>query len=196
MNSTNQFSNSNTNEATQTATSLRSLYFTRVAFSILWIILVITLAKSNHTAAVLLFIIYPAWDVLATIIDIRANASTAHKTPQYINAGISLLTTIAVIIALQTGIPATLIVFGVWASLTGLIQLVLGIQRRKLLEGQWPMIISGAQSMLAGGFIIATAQTAKEGIVSLVGYSAFGAFYFLLAAIRLSKTIKKETAIL
>jgi uncharacterized membrane protein HdeD (DUF308 family) len=193
MNSTNQFSISNTNEATQTAKSLRSLYFTRVAFSVLWIILVIALAKTNSTAAAILFIIYPAWDIVATFLDVRANAATTSKTPQFVNAGISILTTIAVIIALQSGIPQTLIVFGVWAFLTGLIQLVLGIQRRKLLEGQWPMIISGAQSMLAGGFIIATAHSAKEGIVSLVGYSAFGAFYFLLAAIRLNKTISKES---
>lgn len=193
MNSTDQSSIHTTTEAGNIAKALRSLYFTRVAFSVLWIILVGTVARTNASAAAVLFILYPAWDVIATFLDIRANAATAVKTPQYVNAVISILTTIAVIIALQTGIPETLMVFGVWASLTGLMQLVLGLRRRKLMEGQWPMIISGAQSMLAGGFIIATAHTAKEGIVSLIGYSAFGAFYFLLAAVRLSKTIKNTS---
>ena len=47
--------------------------------------------------------------------------------------------------------------------------------------------------MLAGRFIIATADKAAEGVVSLAGYSAFGAFYFALAAYRLGKTIKKTS---
>jgi len=34
------------------------------------------------------------------------------------------------------------------------------------------------------------AHSPSMGINSLAGYSAFGAFYFLLAVIRLSKTIK------
>jgi uncharacterized membrane protein HdeD (DUF308 family) len=127
---------------------------------------------------------------VATFFDIKANPSTANKTPQYVNAAISVLTTIAVIVALQKGIPQALIVFGVWASLTGLIQFILGLRRRKYFEGQWPMILSGAQSVLAGGFIIYTAHVAVGGVVSLAGYSLFGAFYFLLAAIRLGKTVK------
>lgn len=177
-------------QAVKTATALRKLYITRVAFSLIWIALVTTVAKTNVTVATILFIIYPAWDVVATFFDIKANPPAVNKGPQYVNIGIGVLTTIAVIITLQSGIPAALMVFGVWAFLTGLIQLVLGIRRRKYFEGQWPMIISGAQSMLAGGFIISTAHNPNQGVASLAGYSAFGAFYFALAAFRLGKTIK------
>ena len=194
MTSTNQSNFSVSNDAVDTARSLRKLYFTRVAFSVIWIALVVTLGKTNNTLATILFVIYPAWDVIATFFDIDANPPTANKTPQYVNAGISTLTAIAVIVALQSGIPAALMVFGAWAFLTGLIQLILGLRRRKHFEGQWPMIISGAQSMLAGGFIIATAHTPNQGIVSLAGYSAFGAFYFALAAFRLGKTLKNASA--
>lgn len=179
-------------QAVDIATALRKLYITRVAFSVIWITLVITLAKTNDTLATILFIIYPAWDVVATFFDIKANPPAANKSPQYVNIGIGILTTIAVIIALQSGIPEALMVFGVWAILTGLIQLILGIRRRRHFEGQWPMIISGAQSMLAGGFIIASAQTPNQGVTSLASYSAFGAFYFALAALRLGKTIRNE----
>ncbi len=177
-------------DALTTAKSLRTLYFTRVAFSVLWIILVVTVAKTNNSLAMFLFVLYPAWDAIATYIDIKANSPLTNKTPQYVNMAISIITAIVVGVALQSGIPQTLMVFGVWASLTGLIQLILGLRRRKQMEGQWPMIISGAQSMLAGGFIIATAHAPNQGIASLAGYSAFGAFYFALAAIRLGKTIK------
>ncbi|MGN8057670.1 DUF308 domain-containing protein [Pedobacter sp. 22163] len=187
---TNQSNLSVSSQAVETARSLRKLYFSRAGFSILWVILVTALAKTNASIATVLFIIYPAWDVIATYFDIQANPANSNKTPQYVNAAISTLTTIAVILALQQGIPQAIMVFGAWAILAGLIQLILGLRRRKELGGQWPMILSGGQSMLAGGVFIATAHKPDQGIASLVGYAAFGAFYFILAAIRLNKTIK------
>ncbi|KQS26673.1 DUF308 domain-containing protein [Dyadobacter sp. Leaf189] len=178
------------NEAVQTAKSLRTLYFTRAAFSIVWILLVTTLANTNASIAMVLFIIYPVWDVIATFFDIRSNPPSANKTPQYVNVAIGIITAVAVFMALQKGIAEALIVFSAWAILTGLIQLILGLHRRKQMDGQWPMIISGGQSMLAGVSIFLKAHTPGTGVNTLAGYAAFGAFYFLLAAFRLSKTIK------
>lgn len=178
------------NEAVETARSLRTLYFTRAAFSIVWILLVTAFANKSTSVAVVLFIIYPVWDVIATFFDIRSNPPYANKTPQYVNVAIGIITTIAVYFALQKGIAEALIVFSAWAVLTGLIQLILGLHRRKKLEGQWPMIISGGQSMLAGVSIFLKAHTPGTGVNTLAGYAAFGAFYFLLAAFRLNKSIK------
>jgi len=174
----------------QTARSLRSLYFARTAFSVIWVILISVFVKTNSSITGILFIIYPTWDVIATYLDIKANPPHTSKTPQYVNMAIGILSTIGVALALQKGVPAALVVFGIWAIVTGLIQLILGLRRRKELGGQWPMIISGGQSMLAGSVFIAMAKSPTMGISNLAGYSAFGAFYFLLAAIRLSKTIK------
>ena len=184
--SNNQTRNS---QAVETARSLRTLYFTRAAFSIIWVILVAIFAKTSLGIASVLLIIYPAWDVIGTFLDIRANRNSPSKTPQYINAAISAVTTVAVGLALQKGIPEALIVFGIWAIATGAIQLILGIRRRKLLGGQWPMIISGGQSILAGVSFIILAHDPTKGVFSLAGYAAFGAFYYLLTAFRLSKTI-------
>ena len=181
-------SNKVSSQAVETPKSLTKLYFIRAGFSILWVILVAVFAKTNTTLATILFIIYPAWDAIATYFDIQSNPPGANKTPQYVNGAISIVTTISVVIALQQGIPQALIVFGVWAIATGLIQLVLGLRRRKQMGGQWPMIISGGQSMLAGLAFIAMANQPNQGITTLVGYAAFGAFYFLLAAFRLSRT--------
>lgn len=177
-------------QAVETAKSLRKLYFTRAGFSIIWVILIALFAKTSTTAAYVLLIIYPAWGVLGTLLDIRANNNSSSKMPQYVNAAISTITTIAVGLALQKGVPEALIVFGIWAIGTGLIQLILGLRRRKSLGGQWPMIISGAQSMLGGTSFILLAHDPTKGITSLAGYAAFGAFYYLLAAFRLSKTAK------
>ena len=171
-----------------TARSLRSLYLIRAAFSVIWVALVVLFAKSSPGIATFLLIVYPAWDVVGTLLDIRANRRSISKGPQYVNAGISVIATIAVGIALRRGIPETLEVFGCWAILTGVIQLMLGVRRRKSLGGQWPMIISGGQSVAGGISFIALAHDPTMGISSLAGYAAFGAFYYLLSAFRLAKT--------
>jgi uncharacterized membrane protein HdeD (DUF308 family) len=178
-------------QAVETAQSLRKLYLIRAAFSVVWVILIALFAKSSMGIASGLLIIYPAWDVVGTFLDIRANHSSSSKIPQYVNAVISGITTIAVGIALQKGVPEALIVFGIWAVGTGLIQLILGLRRRKFLGGQWPMIISGAQSIIGGTSFIILAHDPTKGITSLAGYAAFGAFYYLLAAFRLSRTVSQ-----
>lgn len=171
--------------------ALRRLYFLRTAFSVLWAILLSVFLKSSPGIANVLFVIYPMWDVFATYLDIKASPTHTPKTPQYVNAAIGILTTIGVALALQKGVPAALIVFGIWAIVTGAIQLILGVRRRKELGGQWPMILSGGQSVLAGSVFILMAHSPTMGVNSLVGYAVFGAFYFLIAAIRLSKAKKK-----
>lgn len=190
MNLSNQINTEVSLNSVETAKSLKKLYILRAGFSILWVVLVSFFAKTNVAFATVLFVVYPAWDVIATYIDLKIHSFNIDMTPQYINGLISIITTIGVVVALQFGISEAIIVFGVWAILTGLIQLVLGLQRRKKLEGQWPMIISGGQSVLAGAVFIATAHQPNQGINSLAGYAAFGAFYFLLAAFRLSKPVK------
>lgn len=177
-----------------TARSLRNLYFIRAAFSVSWVTLVVLFAKSSTGIATILLIVYPAWDVVGTILDIRANRNNISRAPQYVNVVISVLTTIAVGIALQRGIPETLVVFGFWAILTGAIQLVLGLRRRKSLGGQWPMIISGGQSVAGGISFIVLAHDPTMGITSLAGYAAFGAFYYLLSAFRLARPSRDVVA--
>lgn len=192
MTLTSQSNTAGDEQAVETARSLRKLYFTRAAFSVIWVILVALFAKTSMGIASVLLIIYPAWDVVGTFLDIRANHNSPSKTPQYVNAVISTITTVAVGIALQQGVPEALIVFGAWAIGTGLIQLILGLRRRKYLGGQWPMIVSGAQSILGGISFIVLAHDPTKGISSLGGYAAFGAFYYLLAAYRLSKTVNQQ----
>lgn len=193
--STTSYNAATDGQTIETARSLRRLYFFRAAFSVTWVILISLFANTSAGLAYTLLIIYPAWDVVGTFFDIQANRNSTSRTPQYVNIVISAITTIAVGLALQKGVPAALIVFGVWAIGTGLIQLVLGIRRRKLLGGQWPMIISGGQSVLGGTSFIVMAHAPTMGIHSLAGYAAFGAFYYLLAAFRLSRTVNiKATA--
>lgn len=169
------------------ATNLRTLYYLRSAFSVIWAVLISIFTKNNASVAIGLLILYPAWDVVGTLIDIKVSDNVENSKTQYFNAIISAITTIAVAIALQNGVPEALIVFGAWAILTGLIQLIMAVRRNKKVAGQWPMIISGGQSMIGGSSFIILAHMPTMGIASLAGYAAFGAFYYLLSAIRLNK---------
>jgi uncharacterized membrane protein HdeD (DUF308 family) len=174
----------------QRARALYTLYVVRAFFSVAWVSLVLLFAKSSPPLTAALLLLYPAWDVLATFGDMRANRGAGSLRLQYVNIVVGSLTTLAVGLTLRSGTPAVLVVFGVWAGLTGLIQLLLGLRRRRLLGGQWPMILSGGQSVLAGVSFVLTAHDPAKGVLNLAGYSAFGAFYFLLAALRLRSAAK------
>lgn len=145
-------------------------------------------------------LLYPTWDVAATFADLRATRRLGRHTslgatgPRYFNIVIDLATTVAVAVALQHDTPAVLQVFGAWAVLTGLIQLGLGWRRHRTVGGQWPMMLSGGQSALAGVTFVALAHTPSLGIKNLIGYAAFGAFYFLLAAFRMRAEVQPEAA--
>ncbi|CAM5723214.1 hypothetical protein SFUMM280S_07855 [Streptomyces fumanus] len=64
-------------------------------------------------------------------------------------------------------------VWGAWAVVAGLVQLIVAVPRRKL-GGQWPMILSGGISVLAGGSFIASAGADDPALTSAVGYAVPG----------------------
>ena len=78
-------------------------------------------------------------------------------------------------------------VFGGWAVLSGLFQLVTGVRRWTSYGAQWAMILSGAQSGLAGAHMLGKAAGAVPvSIADIAPYAAFGAFYFLISAVSLT----------
>jgi uncharacterized membrane protein HdeD (DUF308 family) len=61
--------------------------------------------------------------------------------------------------------------------------LITGVRRWRTFGAQWGMILSGAQSMLAGVFFATQACVAKvPTILDVAPYAAFGALYFLVSA--------------
>ncbi|MGI3200194.1 DUF308 domain-containing protein [Streptomyces sp. GLT-R25] len=97
------------------------------------------------------------------------------------------------VIAVFSTIGTALLVFGVWALLSGAIQLVVAIRRRRTVGAQWPMVISGGLSVLAGTSFAAMSTSDTSSLSSITGYSAFGAFWFLVSAITLSIRARRET---
>lgn len=165
---------------------LKAYYFTRAAFSIAWVGAAAVLANSAPAAAALL-LIYPAWDAIANLADAQRSGGLRRNPTQAFNVAVSLTTTAAVGIALTQSMNAVLGVFGVWAALSGLLQLATGARRWRSYGAQWPMVISGVQSALAGGMFLVQAQTPQvPQVTAIAPYAAFGAFYFLIAAVWLT----------
>ena len=163
---------------------LKAYYSWRAAFSILWVGAAFTVGKSMPAAAALLLLVYPAWDAAANFMDARRNGGLERNPTQALNMVVSVVTTAAVALALGSGMNAVLGVFGVWAALAGILQLATGVRRWKRYGAQWAMILSGAQSALAGVFFVKQAGgSTLPGIADIAPYAAFGAFYFLVSAI-------------
>lgn len=166
---------------------LKRYYLSRAAFSLAWVAAAFTLGNTIPAIAGSLLVIYPAWDAAANLWDARRNGGLTRNLTQALNVFVSGVTTVAVVIALTTSFNAVLGVFGVWATLAGVLQLATGVRRWKRHGAQWAMILSGAQSALAGAFFVKQASAlASPGIVDVAPYAAFGAFYFLVSSVFLT----------
>ncbi|GHD79512.1 membrane protein [Streptomyces mirabilis] len=189
---------SSTTTTSTTLSGLRSLYLIRVAFSLIWVALVVTTSaslvstdKPTVIAAVLL-VIYPLWDVIATLLERRMAGTGPTDRLGTTNMALGLATTAGMIIAVFSTIGTALLVFGIWALLSGAIQLVVAIRRRRTVGAQWPMAISGGLSVLAGASFAAMSASATSSLSTVAGYSAFGALWFLVSVIALSIRSRRE----
>lgn len=173
--------------STQETNWLKAYYFARAAVSIVWVAAALTIGKSVPAVGDALLFVYPGWDAIANIADVQSNGGLKKNPTQALNAAVSGVTTLAVAIALGISMNAVLGVYGVWAALSGLFQLATGVRRWKSYGAQWAMILSGAQSALAGAFFLKQASLAgSPGISDIAPYAAFGAFYFLVSALWLA----------
>jgi uncharacterized membrane protein HdeD (DUF308 family) len=170
------------------ADALMRYYLLRAAAAAAWVMAAFTIGRSNAVVAGALLVIYPAWDALANARDAGANGGFRANLPQALNTAVSAAIALAVLAALQIDMRLVLVLFGVWAILAGLLQLAVGVRRWRVYGAQWAMVLSGAQSALAGGFFISRAAApAVAPVITVVApYAAFGAFYFLVSAILLA----------
>jgi len=165
---------------------LTSYYFTRALVAIAWVGAAATVAMHAPLVGAALLVLYPAWDALANLADAIRSGGLGKNRTQAVNAVASAAIAVAVALALPD-MHRVLAVFGIWAIMSGLLQLGTGWRRWKNYGAQWAMILSGGQSALAGGFFIYQAQLpAQPTIATVTGYAGFGAFYFLLSALTLS----------
>ncbi|MET7567016.1 DUF308 domain-containing protein [Streptomyces sp. NPDC005492] len=178
---------------TTTLSGLRSLYLIRIAFSLIWVALLLATSgslgsKDSPSAIVaLLLVVYPLWDVIATLLERRLTGPGSTNLVSTLNMALGLAATLGMTVAVFSTVGRALLVFGIWALLSGALQLVTALRRRRTLGAQWPMIISGGQSVLAGASLAAMSASAKSGLSTVAGYSAFGAVWFLVSVLAIGR---------
>ena len=180
--------------ATGVAATLRRLYLVRFGFALVWAALLFPTASSINPLTAALIVLYPAFDVAAAVVDARSarvNASGGSANGSvpglYVNVAISTLTALLLAVALTSGVPAVLRVWGAWAVAAGIVQLVVAVRRRRM-GGQWAMIASGAISVLAGTSFFLMASSADASLTNVAGYALLGGIFFLVSALRLGRS--------
>ena len=171
---------------TTSSSWLKSYYCTRAAASAAWVGAALTFGKDFSPVTAALLVAYPAWDAVANYVDAQRSGGLRGNASQSLNVIVSSITAIAVAVAAGDSMSAVVAIYGGWAILSGLFQLATAVRRRKA-GAQWTMILSGAQSALAGAlFIKKSLGTAALGISDLAPYALFGAVYFLASAVWLA----------
>lgn len=166
--------------------SLRNFYFLRAGVAFAWVAAVLLSAPASVALTATLLVLYPAWDAIANVLDARRSGGRQANPGQTFNALVSAVTAVAMAVAYALhGNAGGVLVFGAWALLAGLFQLAVGIRRRRL-GGQVFMMISGAQSALAGVFFVIQSFGTAPALAQLAPYAGFGGAYFLLSALWLS----------
>lgn len=166
---------------------LRNYYFLRAVVAFVWVAAAFILGASNPLIGAVLLVVYPAWDALANLLDARANGGYRANRTQMVNAAVSVATALGMLGGLAVSVNAAIGVFGVWAVVAGLLQLLTGVRRWRTYGAQWAMVLSGGQSVLAGVFfVLMAAKPTPLSITSVAGYAGFGAFYFLVSALWLT----------
>lgn len=166
--------------------ALRNLYAVRFVFALAWAGLLATNASQLSALTITLLLLYPLFDVVAAVYDLRSFAAAPQRVALIVNTALSLATAIGLAFAVAAGIPDVLRVWGAWAITAGIVQLIVGAQRRRL-GGQWPMILSGGISVLAGGSFVASASGENASLGSLAGYATLGGIFFAVSAFRLHR---------
>ncbi|MEU4838109.1 hypothetical protein [Nocardia testacea] len=171
-------------DTTGSTVGLRSLYYGRFGFALVWAVLMPAAAATLNPVSIALLLLYPLFDVAAAVVDFRTSGAARPRAPLYVNMALSLLTAFGLAAAVTSGIPDVLRVWGAWAITAGIVQLIVAILRYRL-GGQWAMILSGGISALAGASFVAGAGAPDASLTTLAGYAALGGIFFLISAIRL-----------
>ncbi|EXG81167.1 hypothetical protein CryarDRAFT_2274 [Cryptosporangium arvum DSM 44712] len=171
--------------APSAAPALRRLYLVRFGFAVVWAILLTSTGADLNPVSVGLLVLYPVFDVAAAVVDLRSSRTSTLA----VNAAVSALAAVGLAVAAAAGVPAVLRVWGAWAIVSGLVQLVVGVRRRAL-GGQVPMMLAGGISVLAGASFAAMAGADDPAVAGVAGYAAVGGVFFLVSALRLGRAAR------
>ncbi|MBO1329860.1 DUF308 domain-containing protein [Streptomyces sp. VRA16 Mangrove soil] len=176
--------------AGQTATgeraSLLKLYLSRGILAVAWALAFARAHEDVDAVAITLLVVYPLIDAVSSLLDHRATPEGAERRVIAFNGVLSTLAAIALGVAGAGGEAPVLHVFGVWAVVSGLAQVIVGLRRRGAEFGkQWPTLISGGLSFLVGITYNIQAAGDHPSLDVLSVYATGGGVWFILQALLL-----------
>jgi uncharacterized membrane protein HdeD (DUF308 family) len=167
--------------------SLLRIYLVRGLVAIAWSAGFAAVHTSLTAISVILLIAYPIIDVVASLLDVREDPGTPARKLQVFNTALSALAAAGLGLAAIGGLGAVLFVFGLWAIVSGAAQLTVAIRRRSPELGrQWPMLIAGALSVIAGLTYLLAAAGDDANLTALIMYTAAGGAFFVIQAATLA----------
>jgi uncharacterized membrane protein HdeD (DUF308 family) len=162
-------------------TTTPRLFLIRGLVAIAWAVAFAIASDSLTTGVGVLLVLYPLIDALASVIDARGQQGSARQLLG-LNAAVSAAAAVALGIAATGDKGDVLAVFGVWALLTGVAQLVVAIRRRTIFGRQWPLLLAGAGSTIFGiAFLVMSGSDDPE-LRMIAVYAAGGGVEFAIQA--------------
>jgi uncharacterized membrane protein HdeD (DUF308 family) len=161
------------------------LFLIRGLVAIAWAAVFAAVSDSVMTdvtvAAGILVVIYPLIDVAASLIDARSEHGSARRG-LLAGTAASLVAATALAVAATGTVADVLAVFGVWALLSGVVQVVVALRRRERFGSQWPMLLAGIGS-LGFGLAYVSASAGEDPVLSMLAiYGAGGGIDFVAQA--------------
>jgi uncharacterized membrane protein HdeD (DUF308 family) len=129
--------------------------------------------------------VYAAYAIVNGVAEVVSVIRNRRGEPHWVAVLLSGLVSIAagVIAVLLPGITAILLVFLIagWAIVTGVLEIVAAIRLRKVITGEWLLILTGVLSVVFGIFLAAFPGAGALGLVIWIGAYAIVIGIMLLA---------------
>ena len=169
------------------------LLIARVVIALVWAAALLATGPTLGLGVAIVLVLYPVGDLLLVAVDaVRSARSGRVSRGAWIGFAVNLLVSAVAVVALAVaagdGVPGVLRVWGAWAVVSGLGQLVVALARRRVRRGQWPLVVSGGLSCLVGLAFVAMAAGPMPMLMPLAGYAAAGAVFALVGLVRLRGT--------
>jgi uncharacterized membrane protein HdeD (DUF308 family) len=174
------------------------LYVIRGLVAIAWAAVFAAVSDSVTTgvtvAAAILVVIYPLIDVAASLFDARSQSGSARRV-LLAGAATSAVAAAALAVAATGTVADVLAVFGVWAIVSGVAQVVVALRRRAQSGTQWLMLLAGIGSV-GFGLAFVMASTGTDPMLSMLAiYAAGGGIDFVVQAWLLARRRHRPAAV-